>query len=127
MENTNTNSKKSSTVGYTTIASSIEPSGQDTHQNTIKPGTPPKTSKMPSSQFNDSTPATQANQDWEEIEYPPRATSVPLAPHQGWGDEGLGFGQFAPTSPGYSRPSESELDERQQEAVRNMKHASMSL
>src|SRR6267154_2832468 len=81
---------------------------------------------MPSSQFNDSTPATQANQDWEEIEYPPRATSEPLAPHQGWGDEGLGFGPFAPTSPGYSGPSESELDERQQEAVRNMKHPSMS-
>jgi len=57
-ENQNTNWKKLSTRVYITTSSNIELSGQDTHQNTTKPGTPPITLKMQTSQSATSTPAT---------------------------------------------------------------------
>jgi len=42
-EKTNTNSTRSSTIDSTTTSSNTELSGKDTHQNTIKSGTPRKT------------------------------------------------------------------------------------
>src|ERR1700712_3735812 len=63
----NTNSTKSSILDSTTTSSNIELSGKDTHQNTTKSGTPRKTSTMQNSQSNDSTNATQENQDWIHV------------------------------------------------------------
>src|ERR1700709_2022855 len=72
MENRNTNSKKSSTLGYTATTCNIEPSGQDIHQNTTKLGTPRKTSTMqrsPSEDFITITPTSpefspMTDKDW---------------------------------------------------------------
>jgi len=63
-EKTNTNSTKSSTLDCTTTSSHIEPSGKDTHQNTIKSGTRQKTSTMQNTRSNDSTGAIQESPEW---------------------------------------------------------------
>jgi len=84
-ENQNTNSKKSSTHVYTTTSSNTELSGQDTHQNTIKPGTRPTTSKMQTSQSGTSTPATPTSHTSSKLEEQGNGdilVSVSQAPNQ---------------------------------------------
>jgi len=55
---------RSSTLDSTTTSSNIELSGKATHQNTIKSGTPQKTSTMQNTQSKDSTGATQGSPEW---------------------------------------------------------------
>ena len=55
-----------------------------------------------------------------------RSTPTPLTPQEGWGDEQITYGPYAPTSPGYSGASEDNMDEQQKTAKRAMEHAGLS-
>src|ERR1700761_2862137 len=78
---------------------------------------------MHPSQSESSTNAIQTNPDWIEIEAP---TPTPLTPQEGWGDEQITYGPFAPTSPRYSGGHEDNMDEQQKAAKRAIEHAVLS-
>jgi len=61
------NSTRSSILDSTTTSSNTELSGKDSHQNTIKSGTPQKTSTMQNTESNDSTGATQESREWIHV------------------------------------------------------------
>jgi len=130
-ENQNTNSKKLSTWVCTTTSSNTELSGQDTHQNTTKPGIPPITSIMQTSQSGTSTPPTQASRTsikLEELENgdvlvsvsetqnqeeaPPRPPKT-ATPQKNWGTT-IGLPEMTATSPPYRSPSAWEEGARKQ-------------
>ena len=120
MENQNTNSKKSSTLAFPETNSSTVPSGPVTLQNTTRPGTPQKTSKMPASQSNSSTLGTPGNQDWVHVtitrstsEPPPvkgekTPTPPPATVQDRWNDDRFLPHNITPTSPPYSGPVEKK-------------------
>ena len=66
-EKPNTNWTKSSTLDSTTSSSNIVSSAKATHQNTIKSGTPQKTSTMQNTLSNDSSGTTQQSPEWINV------------------------------------------------------------
>jgi len=111
----NTNSTKSSTLGSTTTNSNIEPSGKATHQNTIKSGTPRKTSTMQNTQSNDSTGATQESPEWIHVTInrlssaPPPVVKQEQRSHRPASDAEHIARNASPTSPNYSGSPRREV------------------
>jgi len=128
-ENQNTNSEKSSTDVCITTSTNTELSAQGIHQNTTKPGTPPTTSKMQTSQSRTSTSGTQTSRtsikleeqengdvlvsvSQNQEEAPPRPPKTPT-PQENWGTT-IGLPEMTPTSPPYRSPSAWEEAARRQ-------------
>jgi len=76
-EKTNTSSMRSSTLDSTTTSSNTELSGKAIHQNTIKSGTPQKTSTMQNAKSNDSTGSTQESPVWIHVTINRLSTAPP--------------------------------------------------
>src|ERR1700743_1025803 len=124
MENPSTNSKKSSTLASTATSSNTEPSGPVTLLNTIRPGIQQKTSTMPASPQNNSTPGTPGNQDWVHVTIsrsaseprPAKGEKTPTPPpataQEGWNDNRFLPRSTTPTSPPYSGPPETKEQRR---------------
>ena len=105
------------------------PSGPVMLQSTTRPGTQQKTSKMPASPLNGSTPGTPGNQDWVHVtitrstsEPPPvkgekTPTPPPATAQDGWNDDRFLPRNVTPTSPPYSGPVETKEQRKARKAA----------
>ena len=105
------------------------PSGPVSLQNTTRPGTQQKTSKMPASPLNGSTPGTPGNQEWVHVTITrsasePRAekrdktpTPPPATVRDGWNDDRFLPRNVTPTSPPYSGPVETKEQRKARKAT----------
>jgi len=109
------NSTRSSTLDSTTTSSNTERSGKDTHQNTIKSGTPQKTSTMQNEQSNDSTGTTQESPEWIHVtsnrssSAPPPVFKQEQRSHTPESDIQRIARNATPTSPAYSGSPRREV------------------
>lgn len=113
-------------------------SGPVITQNTTRPGTLQKTSTIPSSQQNNSTPVTQENQDWVHVTITRSAseprrikrektpTPPPATAQDGWNDDRFRPRNSTPTSPPYSGPAEATLTKGQRKAKKVIEHPGLS-
>src|ERR1700759_4879236 len=124
MENPSTNWKKSLTPASTVTNSNTEPSGPVILLNRIRPGIQVKTSTMPASPQNNSTPGTPGNQDWVHVTIsrsaseprPAKGVKTPTPPpataQEGWNDNRVLPLSTTPTSPPYSAPVKTKEQKR---------------
>ena len=111
----NMNSTKSSTLDSTITSSNTAPSGKVTHQNTIKSGTPRKTSTMQNTQSNDSTGTTQERPEWIHVPInksssaPPPVVKQERHSHTAESDDQHVARNASPSSPEYSRSPKREV------------------
>ena len=118
------NLKKSLILASTATNSNTEPSGLVTLLNTIRPGIQQKTSTMPASPQNNSTPGIPGKQDWVHVTisrsasepHPAKGEKTPTPPpataQEGWNNSRFLPHSTTPTSPPYCGPVETTEQRR---------------